>query len=81
MSIKPGTTNLPRASVVSVALAGILAWTAAMRPSAIATSRIAFSLRDGSTTRPPLTIRSYFAAGAASELGIPTIAAVAVDTN
>ncbi len=59
MSIKPGTTSLPRASMawaaVSVAIVGS---TAAMRPPAMATSRMALSLSDGSMTCPPLMIRS-----------------------
>src|ERR1700733_6050035 len=81
MSIKPGTTNLPCASIVSVALADMLAPTATIRPSAIATSRIAFSLREGSMTRPPLTIRSHFTGVAANRPGIAANVAVAAKTN
>ena len=45
ISIKPGTTSLPRASMVSAASAAMLGSTAAMRPPEIATSRIASSRR------------------------------------
>jgi len=56
------TTDLPRASIMSAASAAMLASTAAMRPPAIATSRIALILSEGSITRPPLMIKSYVAA-------------------
>ncbi len=59
MSSRPGTTILPRASTVSAASAAMFASTAAIRPPAIATSRIASTLSEGSITRPPLMIRSY----------------------
>src|SRR5688572_11243832 len=62
MSISPGTTSLPRASIVAVALPTMLVSTAAMRPRATATSRIPSMRREGSITRPPLMIRSYVAA-------------------
>ena len=61
MSISPGTTSLPRASIVSAGSPAMLASTAAMRPCAIATSRIASIRSEGSMTRPPLMIRSYVA--------------------
>ena len=48
--------------MVSAASPAMLASTAAMRPPAIATSRIALILSEGSMTRPPLTIKSYVAA-------------------
>ena len=83
ISISPGTTSLPRASMVSAAPAGMLAAIAAIRPWAMATSRIASSLREGSMTRPPLTIRSYFTVAAASTSTPRTnvAAPVAVQTN
>ena len=42
------------------ALAEMLVLRAAIRPGVIATSRIAFTLREGSMTRPPLTNRVVF---------------------
>src|SRR5665213_1370963 len=80
MSIKPGTTNLPRASIVSTASARMAAAIDAIRPLAIATSRIASSLRAGSMTRPPLTIRSYFTAASAGTR-IHVAAPAAAQTN
>src|SRR5215204_72307 len=63
MSIRPGTTSLPAASIVAAAsVAARLASTAAIRPPVMATSRTASSRRDGSITRPPLISRSNLAA-------------------
>src|SRR6266705_1662164 len=83
MSSKPVTTYWPRASIDSPASPGMLASTATIRPWAIATSRIALSLREGSMTRAPLTIKSYFAALAESTFGRRTniAAPVAAPTN
>jgi hypothetical protein len=58
MSIRPGVTILPLASIVSAASPVIVASTAAILPPAIATSRTPSSMTDGSTTRPPLMMRS-----------------------
>ncbi len=58
MSIKPGTTSLPRASSVAAASAESVGSTAAIRPAAMPTSRTASSRSDGSMTRPPLMMRS-----------------------
>ena len=62
MSINPGATILPRASIVSLASPMILGSMATMRPPAIATSRMPSSPTEGSTTRPPLMTKSYVAA-------------------
>src|SRR5882672_11582483 len=59
MSIRPGATILPRASMVSAASPLMSASTAATLPATIATSRTASSPTDGSITRPPLMTRSY----------------------
>src|SRR3989441_9177234 len=48
---------------------------AAIRPPAIATSRMASSLREGSMTRPLLTIKSYFAGIAVNAFGLRISAA------
>src|SRR5207247_3463435 len=48
---------------------------AAIRPPAIATSRMASSLREGSMTRPFLTIKSYFAGIAVNAFGLRISAA------
>src|SRR2546423_10800849 len=66
MSISPGTTSFPRASITSAVPAAISVLTAMIRPPPTATSRTASSPRDGSMTRPPLMTRSY--AVAASKL-------------
>jgi hypothetical protein len=58
ISIRPGATILPRASIVSVGSPAMLASTAAILPPAIATSRTASSPTEGSMTRPFLMIRS-----------------------
>src|SRR5918993_4769813 len=60
MSMSPGVTIRPVASTAFNALAGAMfAATDAIRPSLMATSRIASSLFCGSTTRPPLIRKSY----------------------
>src|SRR5262245_12089887 len=59
MSISPGTTSLPRASMISADSPVTLALMATMRPLEIATSRTASRRDDASMTRPPLMIRSY----------------------
>src|SRR5687768_8050892 len=81
MSIKPGTTSLPRASIVWAAPAAMLGSTAAMRPLAMAMSRTASSRTDGSMTRPPRMTRSYFAVCAANRRGARANAAAAVATD
>src|SRR5215472_8696210 len=58
ISISPGATILPRASIVWEASAAMSASTATILPPAIATSRIASSPAEGSMTRPPLMRRS-----------------------
>src|SRR5215467_3528741 len=76
MSMRPGATILPRASMVSVASPLISASTAAILPATIAMSRTASSPTDGSITRPPLMTRSYVAADT-----IPTQANDAADAQ
>src|SRR5215470_14948673 len=76
MSIRPGATILPRASMVSAASPLMSASTAAILPAMIATSRTASSPTDGSITRPPLMMRSYAAADA-----LPTQASDAADVQ
>src|SRR5438093_288976 len=75
MSIKPGTTSLPPAAMSSAAWPPMLVSIAAIRPPAIATSRMASSLREGSMTRPLLTIKSYFAGIAVNAFGLRISAA------
>ena len=57
-SRSPGTTTFPVASITSAVLAAMSASTAAIRLPVIATSRMALTRSEGSTTRPPLRIRS-----------------------
>src|SRR5256712_2056487 len=75
MSIKPGTTSLPRASMTSDASPAVLVSIAAIGPPAIATSRMASSLREGSMTRPLLMIKSYFAGAGVNAFGLRISAA------
>src|SRR5262249_8140379 len=58
ISISPGATILPRASIVWEASPAMSASTTTILPPAIATSRIALSPAEGSMTRPPLIRRS-----------------------
>src|SRR5262245_24300897 len=81
MSRRPGTTSLPRASIMSAASAEMLGAIAAMRPLAIATSRTASSLAAGSMTRPPLTIRSKRLDWAARETAADASAAPVAAMN
>src|SRR5215510_15047290 len=81
MSIRPGVTILPLASIVSAASPAIFASTAAILPPAIATSRIASSPTEGSMTRPPLMSRSYVAASAPGAGANIAVAAVDVARN
>ena len=61
MSINPGVTYLFLTEIVSLAAVfGISLSITAMRPSAIATSRMAFNPWTGSMTVPPLSSISYF---------------------
>src|SRR4051812_48833540 len=62
MSISPGTTSFPAASIVSAAVdAAMFGCTAAILPPAMATSAVLSKGRDGTITRPPLISRSYCA--------------------
>jgi hypothetical protein len=66
-----------RASMTAAPSAAMFASTAAIRPPAIATSRVASSLTEGSITRPPLTMRSWLRAAANSSAARANTARVA----
>src|SRR5262249_37864330 len=77
MSIRPGATILPRASMVSVALAVMLGATAAILPALMATSRTPSMPTEGTMTPPPLLTNSKLI-GANAYGAWPSIAALAV---
>src|SRR5262245_32826894 len=79
MSTRPGTTSRPLTSIVLNARAGSM-WgaTAAILPSAMATSRRSLRLLRGSTTWPPRSSRSYL--GSAARAGVAAIGRAASRT-
>ena len=78
MSINPGTTSFPRASIDCAEdgeSEAMLRPTAAMRPALTATSNTPSRFRPGSMTRPPRIVRSYSAPERRRMLANPPMAA------